>query len=258
MNKRAISNCDLPKCAACEFGKATKRPSKVDVTRAILDKEMKLKKEDLLPGQRVSVDHYQSAVPGRLYSSRGGSSQTDQNQFHGGAIFVDNATGKIAVCHQVALSSSDTVKSKLFFEKAAYDDGIVIQRYHTDNGVLTSKESLQEFLDSEQTIRFSGSGAAHQNGVAKRSIQTVVNMARTMMLHAAMRSPQGYVRTEHWPMAIDHAVWIYNHLPRMDSGASPEELWTRSTMVASRLLSDCVMSREVPLMFWNRNYKNLV
>jgi hypothetical protein len=122
MNKRAISNCDLPKCAACEFGKATKRPTQVDVTRAISDKEMELKKENLLPGQRVSVDHYQSAVPGRLYSSRGGSSQSDQNQFHGGAIFVDHATGKVAVRHQVALSSSDTAKSKLFFEKAAYDD----------------------------------------------------------------------------------------------------------------------------------------
>jgi hypothetical protein len=60
-----------------------------------------------------------------------------------------------------------------------------------------------------------------------------------MMLHAAMRSPQGYVRTEHWHMAMDHAVWVYNHLLRMDSGASPEELWTRSTTVTSRLLSDC-------------------
>ena len=40
-------------------------------------------------------------------------------------------------------------------------------------------------------------------------------------------------------MAMDHAVWIYNHLPRMDSGASPEELWTRSNTVTSRLLSDC-------------------
>jgi hypothetical protein len=119
MNKRAMSNCDLPKCAACEFGKATKRPTKVDVTRAISDKEMELKKEDLLPGQRVSVDHYQSAVPGRLYSSRGRSSQNDQNQFHGGAIFVDHVTGKIAVRHLVALSSSDTVKSKLFFDKGS-------------------------------------------------------------------------------------------------------------------------------------------
>jgi hypothetical protein len=100
----------------------------------------------------------------------------------------------------------------LFFERAAYKDGIVIQCYHTDNGVFTSKEFLQEFLNNKQTIRFSGSSAAHQSGDAERWIQTVVNMARTMMLHAAMRSLQGYVRTEHWPMAMDHAVWICNHL----------------------------------------------
>ena len=198
---------------------------------------MELKQGDLIPGQRISVDHYQSAVPGRLYSSRG--STTASNKFHGGAIFVNHASGRVSLVHQVSLSGTDTVKAKLHFERAADESGVVIQSYHTDNGVFKSDKFVTELLKNQQTIRFSGSGAAHQNGVAERAILNVVNMARTMMLHAAMRSADGSLNTDLWPMAMDYAVWIYNHLPRRDSGASPEELPTRTTSDTPLLLADC-------------------
>ena len=70
-NPKAAASCAVPKCASCEFGKATKCPTKTSTNVAKKDKEMKLKKGDLVSGQRVSVDHYQTAQPGRLYSSRG-------------------------------------------------------------------------------------------------------------------------------------------------------------------------------------------
>ena len=54
---------------------------------------MELKKNDLVPGQRVSMDHFQSTGPGRLYNSKG---RTDANDmFYRGCIFVDNASGYI-------------------------------------------------------------------------------------------------------------------------------------------------------------------
>ena len=236
-NKSAVSNCQAPKCAACEYGKAIRRKTETSVTEPRDDKEMELKKDDLIPGQRISVDHYQSAATGRLYSSRG--STQNSHKFHGGAIFVDHASGKVSICHQISLSGPDTIKAKLHFEKDAYDDGVIIQSYHTDNGVFTSQQFMTELMDHKQTIRFSGSGAAHQNGVAERSIRTVVTMARTMMIHAAMRTADGSLNTEMWPMAMDYATWIYNHIPRRDSGASPEELWTRTTSDTPILLSDC-------------------
>jgi len=194
-NAKAVANCVLPKCAACEFGKATRRPTKNATTTSTPTKEMELKKNDLLPGQRVSVDHYQSAVPGRLYTSKGSTDEKDM--FHGGAIYVDHASGYVILRHQVSFGSSDTLRGKLEFERLAYNDGVVIQNYHTDNGVFSTKEFMGAIMEQRQQVRFSGSGAAHQNGVAERGIQTVVNMARTMMLHAAMHSPDGFVQTEH-------------------------------------------------------------
>ena len=93
---------------------------------------------------------------------------------------------------------------------------------------------MDHIVKCNQQIRFSGVGAAHQNGVAERGIQTVVSMAHTMMIHAAMRSPQGSVSADLWPMAIDHAVWLYNRIPKRETGFSALELWSRSQFLPSK------------------------
>ena len=59
-------------------------------------------------------------------------------------------------------------------------------------------------------------------------MRTVTFMARTMMLHAAMHLPEGAITADLWPMAMDYAVWLYNHIPQQDSGFSPLELWSCS------------------------------
>ena len=237
-NPKMVANCDKVLCSACQFGKASRRPA--GTSKQIKDplKEMELKKNDLTPGQRVSVDHFQSALPGRLYSSKGGTDRKDM--YHGGSIFADHASGYIQVRHQVSLSAEDSIKAKLSYEQDSADAGVFVKAYHTDNGVFTSKDFMHQLISSNQQIRFSGVGAAHQNGVAERSIRTVVDMARTMMIHAAMRSPQGTISADLWPMAMDHAVWIYNRIPRMDTGLSTRELWTRSTFLPTKeILATC-------------------
>jgi transposase InsO family protein len=168
----------------------------------------------------VSVDHYVSSHKGRQYANRG--SRT--SDFCAGALFVDHATGMISVYHQLSLGAADTIKSKLHFERNAFEDGVVIQAYHTDNGIFSSKEFLEQLVSKGQNIRFSGSGAAHQNGVAESGIRTMVGMARTMMLHAALGYGERVIPQDLWPQAMDHAVWLYSRMPRTDTGLSPEEM----------------------------------
>ena len=110
----------------------------------------------------------------------------------------------------------------------AQESGIEVQGFHTDNGVFTSKEFMKHLLERKQTIKVSGAGAAHQNGVAERAICTITTMARTLLIHAAMRSPDKNITADLWPMAMDHASWMYNHLPRADTGLSPNDMWTKS------------------------------
>ena len=236
-NAKAVGNCPVPKCAACEFGKASRRPTETSTTRPDSEKTMELKQGDLIPGQCVSMDHYQCANPGRLYTSRGSTAVSDM--YVGGSIFVDHATGFVMVNHQVSINGADSIHSKVRFEQSAKQVGVAIQQYHTDNGIFSTKTLLDELSQRQQRVRFAGTGTGHQNGVAERGIKTIVQMARTMLLHAAMRSPDGFVRTDLWPMAMDHATWIYNHLPKMDSGVSPMELWSRSITSTADLLMDC-------------------
>jgi hypothetical protein len=226
----------MPMCASCEYGKASKRTTETSTITPNPDKEMALKRDDLHPGQRISVDHYVSSQPGQLYTSRGKSSTS--GLYQGGAIYVDHASGHVSVQHQSSLSAANTVKGKLLFERDAYNVGVILQQFHTDNGVFTSKEFMANLMDADQKVKFSAVGAAHQNGVAERGIQTVVNMARTMMLHAALRSPSGFITADLWPMAMDHAVWIHNRLPSLQSGYAPIEIWSRSKQRSRTLLTD--------------------
>eukprot|EP00957_Ditylum_brightwellii_P154919 11790793-Ditylum_brightwellii.AAC.1 len=129
---------------------------------------MELKKEDLIPGQRVSADRYQSSVHGRLYSSRGGTGRADM--YTGGCIFVDHASNLVFIVHQVTLSGIETVKSKLKLDRFASEFGVKNKSFHTDNGVCTSTNFMDSLLEDKQTIRFSGSGAAYQNGIAERKV----------------------------------------------------------------------------------------
>ena len=77
----------------------------------------------------------------------------------------------------------------------------------------------------DQTSDVSGGGAHHQNGVAKRNIQTVTQWARTIMLHASIHWPDA-ADLELWPFALEHAVYIWNNLPKRDNLLSPLEIFS--------------------------------
>jgi hypothetical protein len=151
---------------------------------------------------------------------------------------VDHASGLIFIEHQISLSANDTIKAKLKMQKRAMDMGVSLQRFHTDEGVFTANAFLEHLAEENQGIRFSGVGTGHQNGVSERAIRTITAMARTMMLHAALRSPEGFVTADLWPMAMDYAVWIYNRVPSASTGLSPLDLFTHVVNPKLKVLND--------------------
>lgn len=221
---RNASVCKIPSCASCSFGKQTRLSSPGRHTVPD-DTAGNLTKGDLLPGQRVSVDHFKGGVKGRLYESKG-KTHPDQ-MLSGSCIFVDHASKYIHIAHQVSLDAVSTLAAKHSFEAITRDVGVSIQSYHSDNGVFSSHAYAQDLLANSQTQRFSGVGAHHQNGVAERSIRTITDMARTMLLHASTRWPEVADPTL-WPMAIDYAVYIHNHIPSATTGLSPADILSGS------------------------------
>jgi hypothetical protein len=69
----SAANCQHPKCSSCLYGKARLWITPSETTTPVKQKEGALKREDLLPGQRVSIDHFICSSKGRLYSSQGKS-----------------------------------------------------------------------------------------------------------------------------------------------------------------------------------------
>eukprot|EP00956_Cyclotella_meneghiniana_P008774 scaffold12007_cov42-Cyclotella_meneghiniana.AAC.5 len=104
---------------------------------------------------------------------------------------------------------------------------VTVKHYHSDNGVFDSTLFREACEEENQKQSFSGVGAQHQNAEAERAIQTVMYMARTFMIHAALQwGSDGSDDLLLWPFAVDHAAWLYNRIPQQKSGITPIELVT--------------------------------
>jgi hypothetical protein len=222
---------NAPKCAACQIGKQSRTP--IPGRRVTFADSGALTKDKVVPGQRIFVDQYESRSPGRTFASKGASSSL---KFVGGTLFYDAASGYISIQHQHGLTSAETIQSKIKFEQEAHQNGVTVGEYHTDNGVFTAQTFMEEIASKGQGIQFSGVSAHHQNGAAENGIKVVVRNARTMMLHVALRWP-GYADQDLWPMAMCHAVHLWNHTPKIATGLAPVEIFSGSKSDHGHLLN---------------------
>ena len=228
--------CDISplECSSCIYAKSHRKGSSVtpttpchlgvsqDFHERMSTNKCILKRGHLNPGDCVSADHYLSTYPGRLYTTFG----REKQGFTCGTIFVDHASGRVFNYCQYSTDSAATLASKHHLESIALEDNIHIKHYHTDNGTFASTAFKSACKSSRQKISFSGVGAHHQNGVAERNIKTIAQWARANLLHASSHWPK-HVTIKFWPQAVDYAVWVFNRMPTLDSGASPLELWSQ-------------------------------
>jgi GAG-pre-integrase domain/Zinc knuckle len=183
LHTKAAQSRECPLCAACQFGKQTRRsvPKPQKTTAWIIDEHGVIRDGDCLPGQRVSVDHFVCSTRGRQFNTRG-TSNDESKTFMGGALFLDHSSGFIDVRLQSHLNTHETLQSKQDFEASCRDHGVIIGSYHSDNGSsFTSAEYTRHLETFRQTTTFAGVGGHHHNGLAERAIRTITNMARTMM-----------------------------------------------------------------------------
>ena len=106
--------------------------------------------------------------------------------------------------------------------------GVVIKGYHTDIGIFVASDFMEKLLKNHQKIRFSWSGASHQNGAEEHAIKTLVTMSSTMLVHLALICPQYIFSTGICPMAMYYSLLVYNWIPGILSGLCAIEIWLRS------------------------------
>ncbi len=110
-------------------------------------------------------------------------------------------------------------------EAMAREEGFKIESYHSDNGIFATANFKAHCERSQRTLSFSDVGAKHQNGIAECNIKTIAHWACANMLHLATYWPQ-CADSEFWPQTTDYGVWVFNRLPSLDSGITPNDLWS--------------------------------
>jgi hypothetical protein len=230
----------IPVCSACRMGKmarAAVRSKKGRPPETDPDPVKLLSSGKVRPGAKVSMDQYISGLPGRLPHTRG--RELAKDRYHGGTLFVDHSSGFIFLRNQVGLTAGETLLGKRQFEQFAREYGIVIEEYHADNAPFAADAFRKDFEACGQRISFSGVGAHHQNGTAERAIKTITSWARTMMLHASLMWPD-QSDLGLWPFALQHAVYLWNHLPDQHGPRlSPLELFTQTRFLDYSFLARC-------------------
>jgi hypothetical protein len=123
---RELATCKIPQCAACLYGKATKRPWR---TRAA---PSKVKPATInSPGDCVSIDQLESSVPGLIAQLRG---FLTCKRYTTATVFINHYSRRSYVHLQQTTSGEETLQAKRAFEAYAKSQGVTVKHYHADNG----------------------------------------------------------------------------------------------------------------------------
>jgi hypothetical protein len=107
----------------------------------------------------------------------------------------------------------------------AKQENIKVKNYHSDNRIFASTAFKNHCESQQQEFSFSGVGAHHHNGVAKRNIKTVAQWAWANMFHLALHWP-AQATISFWPQAIKYLVWVFNRMPNTETGISLNKMWS--------------------------------
>jgi hypothetical protein len=90
------------------------------------------------------------------------------------------------IYHQEA-STKETIEGKKAFEACARQHNVRILNYHANNGIFKADLWLEACRKQQQGMTFAGVNAHHQNGIAKRQIRDLQELAWMMLIHASTR-----------------------------------------------------------------------
>lgn len=227
---RRLAKCRIPVCAACMYGKATKRqwrqksPNNADESY-----------HPTKPGEVVSVDQMRSPTPG-LIAQMTGILTTKRYEY--ATIYVDHYSSFGFVYLQKSAGADETLEGKHAFERICRNNGFSVLHYHADNGIFKANKWVLDCYANGQGLSFAGVNAHHQNGRAEARIRRLQELTRAQLAHAKRQWPQE-ISVNLWPYALRIANDANNATPNLaDKPAyrSPAELFfsTKVTTNAKR------------------------
>lgn len=213
--------CMPPMCAACQYGRATRRPWRTRAQVNQIGQQQSINQ----PGDCVSIDQMDSPTPGLISQIKGIPTIA---RYTCVTIFVDHYSDVTFVHFQKAQNEVETIDAKETFERWTRSHKACIKHYLADNGRFGENLFMAHIARQGQTISFCGVNAHFQNGKAERRIRTLQELARSQMLHAKTKWPMG-MTTNLWPYAVSNVSDIMNDTNTADHILSRIERFTKST-----------------------------
>ena len=144
----------------------------------------------------MSVDHMISTQQGFFAQMKG---KLTRKRYRAASIFVDHFSRLRYVHLMQDLSSDETIKAKMAFERFAAKHGVAIKHYHCDNGRFGDNTFKQSCEQERQQLTFCGVNAHFQNGIAERAIRDLSENTRKA---APARAPPMACGGARGPVAI--------------------------------------------------------
>ena len=95
------------------------------------------------------------------------------------------------------------------------DHGIMVDAYLDDKGFFKENCFVQHICEHNQCNCYCDVNANHQNDVAERSICTIFEIARSVMLHSSILW-KDVIGLNLWPIVTSYITYIYNHMPNYE------------------------------------------
>ena len=167
-------------CAACTFADASKRNWRGRGTPKSIRK-----KTDKM-GSNTSCDHLISHEPGIILQVTG---RLRYERYVGAILFTDNFSNSTFTYLIKSMSTEETLKGKIAYERVAKQFGVKIKAYCPDNLRFNDKDFMDHCNKADQEYTYCGVGAHHQNGIAEAKTKTVSYGARKILLHTRIKWP---------------------------------------------------------------------
>ncbi len=201
-------------CATCQFGKAHRKTHKSNTGSISADHTK--------PGQGVSSDGMEAGTPGKVMTTHGLPST---KKYRYCSFWIDHFSRFVYVTMHESKKAEELLRSKQEFEAFAAQHGMTISNIRADNGVYTAKLYQDDCAKKQQCLTFCAVGAHWQNGIAERFIGSIVQRARTILLHAMARWPS-IITEDMWPFAVRHMVNFHNASILRGKNTTPYTLFT--------------------------------
>ncbi|KAI2508242.1 hypothetical protein MHU86_6171 [Fragilaria crotonensis] len=220
---RSLQADEPSKCAACQYGKQHRRPIPGSTPSTIIrDRTNILKADNVIPGIE-SLSITSSAAREDDFYLRW---KTKADEMYG-RLHLRGPRLRFRPCRTPSQPHThETLKAKEKFELTCRQYGVVPQEYLADNSKIFTSAEFTRNLDIRTNHEVRWRWCTHHNGIAERNIRTIMAIARTMMLHAAIHWPSIADATL-WPLAVNHAVF-WSTMFLIQELACPADLFTKT------------------------------